>query len=92
LKQKLSSDNFGVQCLSSVTSGGEENPAFANLAAALAEIRKLKGISGYILRTPSERTPTLTWSELQAAAKPKPSAAASSVFTERRMSTSMSDK
>ncbi len=29
---------------------GDDNVVFANLAASLAEIRKLKGISGYILR------------------------------------------
>lgn len=35
-----------------VTSGAfEENVAFASLSASLAEIRKLKGVIGYILRS-----------------------------------------
>jgi predicted regulator of Ras-like GTPase activity (Roadblock/LC7/MglB family) len=34
-----------------VTSVGDENSAFANLSASLAEIRKLKGVIGYILRS-----------------------------------------
>ena len=34
-----------------VISVGEENSVFANLAASLAEIRKLKGVMGYILRS-----------------------------------------
>ena len=34
-----------------VISAGEENSGFANLAASLAEIRKLKGVCGYILRS-----------------------------------------
>jgi len=33
-----------------VISVGEENHVFADLAATLAEIRKLKGVRGYILR------------------------------------------
>lgn len=33
-----------------VTSVGSENSSFANLSASLAEIRKLKGVVGYILR------------------------------------------
>lgn len=36
---------------SPVISAGEENSGFANLAASLAEIRKLKGVCGYILRS-----------------------------------------
>ena len=34
-----------------VTSVGEENSAFASLSASLTEIRKLKGVIGYILRS-----------------------------------------
>lgn len=34
-----------------LTSVGNENYAFANLSASLAEIRKLKGVVGYILRS-----------------------------------------
>ena len=33
-----------------VTSVGEENSTFASLSASLTEIRKLKGVIGYILR------------------------------------------
>ena len=33
-----------------VTSATDEDSAFANLGASLAEIRKLKGVIGYILR------------------------------------------
>ena len=33
-----------------VTSSTDEDSAFANLGASLAEIRKLKGVIGYILR------------------------------------------
>ncbi len=33
-----------------VISVGDENTVFENLAASLAEIRKLKGVTGYILR------------------------------------------
>ncbi len=34
-----------------VTSVGEENSAFASLSASIAEICKLKGVLGYILRS-----------------------------------------
>jgi predicted regulator of Ras-like GTPase activity (Roadblock/LC7/MglB family) len=34
-----------------VISAGEENSVFAKLSASLAEIRKLKGVLGYILRS-----------------------------------------
>jgi len=34
-----------------VTSLGEENSVFANLSSSLAEIRKLKGVIGYIIRS-----------------------------------------
>jgi predicted regulator of Ras-like GTPase activity (Roadblock/LC7/MglB family) len=34
-----------------ITSVGEENSAFASLSASLTEIRKLKGVMGYILRS-----------------------------------------
>lgn len=36
-----------------VASVDEQNSAFANLATSLAEIRKLKGVTGYILRSDS---------------------------------------
>ncbi len=34
-----------------VISAGDDKSGFANLAASLTEIRKLKGVSGYILRS-----------------------------------------
>ena len=34
-----------------VISVGDDNTVFENLAASLAEIRKLKGVTGYILRS-----------------------------------------
>ena len=34
-----------------VTSVGEENSVFANLSTSLAEIRKLNGVIGYIIRS-----------------------------------------
>jgi predicted regulator of Ras-like GTPase activity (Roadblock/LC7/MglB family) len=34
-----------------VISVGDDNAGFANLSASLAEIRKLKGVMGYILRS-----------------------------------------
>jgi hypothetical protein len=34
-----------------ITTADDENSAFARLSASLAEIRKLKGVSGYILRS-----------------------------------------
>ena len=34
-----------------VISVGDDNAVFANLSASLAEIRKLKGVMGYILRS-----------------------------------------
>ena len=44
-----------------VISAGDDNAAFANLSASLAEIRKLKGVMGYILR--SETSAILDLSE-----------------------------
>ncbi len=34
-----------------VISAGEDNVVFANLASTLTEVRKLKGVKGYILRS-----------------------------------------
>jgi predicted regulator of Ras-like GTPase activity (Roadblock/LC7/MglB family) len=42
---------------------GAENSVFANLAATLAEIRKLKGVLGYILRSNSAALLDLTQKE-----------------------------
>jgi len=43
-----------------VISVGDDNSAFVNLAASLAEIRKLKGVRGYILRSDSSAIIDLT--------------------------------
>jgi predicted regulator of Ras-like GTPase activity (Roadblock/LC7/MglB family) len=43
-----------------VISVGEDNSGFANLAASLAEIRKLKGVSGYILKSETSAIVDLT--------------------------------
>jgi predicted regulator of Ras-like GTPase activity (Roadblock/LC7/MglB family) len=43
-----------------VISVGDDNSGFANLAASLAEIRKLKGVSGYILRSETSAIVDLT--------------------------------
>jgi predicted regulator of Ras-like GTPase activity (Roadblock/LC7/MglB family) len=52
LKQKTST---GLETLlpevAPVISPGDDNSVFTNLAASLAEIRKLKGVMGYILRS-----------------------------------------
>ena len=53
LKQKTSTNETETAFTNAVaiTSVDEENSAFANLSASLAEIRKLKGVIGYILRS-----------------------------------------
>jgi predicted regulator of Ras-like GTPase activity (Roadblock/LC7/MglB family) len=53
LKQKTSTNEAETTFTNAVaiTSTDEENSAFANLSASLAEIRKLKGVTGYILRS-----------------------------------------
>lgn len=43
-----------------VISVGDDNATFANLSASLAEIRKLKGVMGYILRSESSAIIDLT--------------------------------
>ena len=43
-----------------VISVGDDNSAFTSLAASLAEIRKLKGVMGYILRSDSSAIIDLT--------------------------------
>ncbi|MCL4430074.1 MAG: hypothetical protein M1167_04910 [Chloroflexi bacterium] len=43
-----------------VISAGDDNSGFTNLAAILAEIRKLKGVMGYILRSDSSAIIDLT--------------------------------
>ncbi len=54
LKQKTSADEAETALNNQVaitTSVEDENSAFASLSASLAEIRKLKGVIGYILRS-----------------------------------------
>jgi len=53
LKQKTSTNETETAFTNEVaiTSVDEENSAFANLSASLTEIRKLKGVIGYILRS-----------------------------------------
>jgi predicted regulator of Ras-like GTPase activity (Roadblock/LC7/MglB family) len=53
LKRKTSADEAETVLTNQVviTSVDGENSAFASLSASLAEIRKLKGVLGYILRS-----------------------------------------
>jgi predicted regulator of Ras-like GTPase activity (Roadblock/LC7/MglB family) len=53
LKQKTSASRNEVSVTNGVASlsVGEENSAFASLSASLEEIRKLKGVIGYIIRS-----------------------------------------
>jgi predicted regulator of Ras-like GTPase activity (Roadblock/LC7/MglB family) len=53
MKQKTGTTQTQAQFTEpvAVTSAGNENSAFANLSASLAEIRKLKGVMGFILRS-----------------------------------------
>jgi predicted regulator of Ras-like GTPase activity (Roadblock/LC7/MglB family) len=50
MKQQISAET-AISDNVAVISAGDENSAFANLTASLAEIRKLKGVIGYILRS-----------------------------------------
>jgi predicted regulator of Ras-like GTPase activity (Roadblock/LC7/MglB family) len=64
LKQKTSA---GFETLlpdgTPVISLGDDNSVFTNLAASLAEIRKLKGVMGYILRSDTSAIIDLTGQE-----------------------------
>ena len=61
LKQKTSVELAAeLPDCASVFSVGEDNSVFANLAASLAEIRKLKGVMGYILRSDTSAIIDLT--------------------------------
>jgi predicted regulator of Ras-like GTPase activity (Roadblock/LC7/MglB family) len=52
MKQKRSSNQIQqLADVAPVISSGEEGIVFANLASILAEIRKLKGVRGYIMRS-----------------------------------------
>jgi predicted regulator of Ras-like GTPase activity (Roadblock/LC7/MglB family) len=57
MNQKTNMEQSGDAAVISV---GEENAVFANLAAGLAEIRKLKGVMGYILRSTTSAIVDLT--------------------------------
>jgi predicted regulator of Ras-like GTPase activity (Roadblock/LC7/MglB family) len=55
MKQKtnFNQEEVSVTNEAAVLSVGEENSAFASLSASLEEIRKLKGVIGYIIRSTS---------------------------------------
>ncbi|HUK84611.1 MAG TPA: hypothetical protein VLU95_01990, partial [Candidatus Acidoferrum sp.] len=55
MKQKTSPsrDEVSVTSEAALLSVGEENSAFGSLSASLEEIRKLKGVIGYIIRSNS---------------------------------------
>ncbi len=50
MKQKTNAETAFTHKIE-VTTVSEENSAFENLSASLAEIRKLKGVIGYIIRS-----------------------------------------
>lgn len=52
-----------IQQSAPITVMGGDNSVFANLAATLVEIRKLKGVLGYILRSSSAAVLDLTQKE-----------------------------
>jgi len=52
LKQRLHAEETSENDLAAVTVG-DENSVFSNLSISLAEIRKSKGVIGYILRSNS---------------------------------------
>lgn len=51
LKQKTAEIATEFPNEATVISAGDDNSRFASLATILAEVRKLKGVSGYILRS-----------------------------------------
>jgi predicted regulator of Ras-like GTPase activity (Roadblock/LC7/MglB family) len=64
LKQKINSEILTESPESyPVISVGEDNSVFSSLAASLAEIRKLKGVMGYILRSNTSAIIDLTEQE-----------------------------
>lgn len=50
-KPSLEMETLPASPAGAMISVGEENSAFAKLSSSLAEIRKLKGVLGYILRS-----------------------------------------
>lgn len=64
LKQKTSTElATELPDGAAVISVGDDNSVFTNLAASLAEIRKLKGVMGYILRSDTSAIIDLTEQE-----------------------------
>lgn len=64
LKQKTSTElATELPDVAAVISVGDDNSVFTNLAASLAEIRKLKGVMGYILRSDTSAIIDLTEQE-----------------------------
>ena len=64
LKQKTSTElATELPDSAAVISVGDDNSVFTNLAASLAEIRKLKGVMGYILRSDTSAIIDLTEQE-----------------------------
>lgn len=51
MKQKTAQISSEIPDGSAVISAEDDNSGFASLAASLAEVRKVKGVSGYILRS-----------------------------------------
>ena len=64
MKQKTCAEESGeLRADAPVISAVDDESAFASLAASLAEIRKLKGVSGYILRSNSSAIIDITEQE-----------------------------
>jgi len=61
MKQKTCTETSTelIDCVAAI-SVGDDNAVFTNLSASLAEIRKLKGVMGYILRSKTSAIIDLT--------------------------------
>jgi predicted regulator of Ras-like GTPase activity (Roadblock/LC7/MglB family) len=61
MKQKTSTNQIPqLVDVTPIISSGEESIVFANLASILAEVRKLKGVKGYIMRSKTAAIVDLT--------------------------------
>ncbi|MCW3999831.1 MAG: hypothetical protein NWE93_06295 [Candidatus Bathyarchaeota archaeon] len=60
MKKQAIEQTLQLADVAPVITVGEDNSVFANLAASLAEIRKLKGVTGYILRGENSAVVDLT--------------------------------
>jgi predicted regulator of Ras-like GTPase activity (Roadblock/LC7/MglB family) len=60
MKQKISAEIAELSDTTPIISVGDENAKFTSLSASLAEIRKLNGINGYILRSATSAIIDLT--------------------------------